>query len=141
MFIISDGDITWYEPPPVETISDVAVIRTVDTNLTEGFMNELTWNFSLSEGSSVITVKIKLNTDTVVATYIQSLARVTVPQDFQNRFNFTWIPTKATLLIFSVSSADNGEFTCEVFSADESGTPTWNRNIQVNVLGKLGNYH
>jgi len=131
----ADGaGITWYEPPPVETITNEGEVRTVDRNLTEGFMNKLTWNFSLAAGSSIITVKIKLNAVTTVGTYIQSLGKVTVPQAFRDRFNFTWIPSNATLTIFNVTSDDNGEFTCEVFSVDESGTPTWKRGIQVNVV-------
>jgi len=136
---ISDGaGITWYEPPPVETITNEGEVRTVDRNLTEGFMNKLTWNFSLAAGSSIITVTIKLNAITTVATYIQPLGKVTVPQAFKNWFNLTWIPSNATLTIFNVTSDDNGEFTCEVFSVGESSTATWKRSIQVNVLGKLG---
>jgi len=141
MLIISDGaGITWYEPPPIETITNEAEFRTVDRNLTDGFMNKLTWNFSLPAGSSVLTVTIKFNSDTTIGTYVQSLGTVTITEALKNRFNFTWIPSKATLTIFSVTSDDSGEFACDVLSFDGSGTPTWKRKIQVTVLGKLGNY-
>jgi len=140
IFIISDGaSITWYEPPPVETIADTAVTRTVDRNLTEGFMRELTWNFSLSTGSSIITVTVEYKSSTTVATYIQQTQTVTVAEGLRDRFNLTWIPTKATLIMFNVTSDDNEEFTCAVLSVDGSGASTWKRKIQVTVLGKLGN--
>jgi len=100
-------------------------------------MNELTWNFSLSAGSGILTVTIKFNSDTTIATYVQSLGTVTITEALKNRFNFTWIPSKATLTIFNVTSDDSGEFACDVFTFDGSGTPTWRRRIRVTVLGKL----
>jgi len=93
-----------YEPSPVETVAVTAVIRTVDRNLTEGFMRELTWNFSLSAGSSIITVTIEYKSGTTVATYVQQTQTVTFAEGLRDRFNLTWIPTKATLIIFNVTS-------------------------------------
>ena len=114
-------------------------MRTVDRNLTEGFMRELTWNFSLSAGSSIITVTIEYKSGTAIATYIQQTQAVTVAEGLMDRFNLTWIPTKATLIMFNVTSDDNAEFTCTVLSVGGSGASTWKRKIQVTVLGKLGN--
>lgn len=62
-----------------------------------------------------------------------------MPDGLTDRFNFIWIPTIATLIIFNVTTDDSGqELSCEVLSVDGSGASTWKRKIQVTVLGKFG---
>ena len=140
MFNISDGSsITWFEPPPVETIAvaSSSAIRTVDRNFTKGFETQLSWNFSLPSGSTLITVTVELtSSNRVVATYVPQ-TRPSVPSDFQDRFNVTWIPSEITLTIFNVTTDDEDGFLCKVLSVSGGVPVTWQRKIQVTVLGKL----
>ena len=98
-FPISDGSsITWYEPPPVETITDTNSIRTVDRNFTKGFEEQLSWNVSLPSGSTIITVTLELaSINRIVATYVAQPVSLSVSSGFQDRFNVIWIPSKITL--------------------------------------------
>ena len=138
-FSISDGSsITWYEPPPVEIITDVSVIRTINRNLTKGFEEQLSWNFSSSADSTLITVTVELTSiNKALATYVAQTGLLSVSNDFQDRFNVTWIPSKITLTIFNVTSDDEDSFICKVLSVGGSRLNTWERKIQVTVLGKL----
>ena len=141
-FSISDGSsITWFEPTPVETITDVNVIRTVDRNLTKGFEEQLSYNFSLPSGSTLITVTVELaSINRVVATYVAQTGSLAISSDFQDRLNVTWIPSKITLTIFNVTTDDQDGFLCKVLSVGGSRAITWARKIQVTVLGKLTNF-
>lgn len=41
-FLLSDsGSITWFEPPPVEIVTDSSATPTVNRNLTKGFEEKL----------------------------------------------------------------------------------------------------
>ena len=141
-FSISDGSsITWFGPPPVETITDASVIRTVDRNLTKGFEEQLSWNFSLTAGSTLITVTVELAIiSRAVATFVSRTGSLSVSDGFQDRFKVTWIPNKITLIIFNVTTDDEEVFLCKVLSIGGSGAVTWAREIQVAVLGKLTNF-
>ena len=56
---------------------------------------------------------------------------------YKDRFSVSWLnPEKATLIIFNVSTADEGEFACKVKTLG-GGTKIWTRKIQVTVIGKL----
>ena len=140
-FSISDGSsITWFEPPPVETITVASAIRTVDRSFTKGFEAQLRWNFSLPSGSTLITVTVELtSSNRVVATYVPQTGP-SVPSDFQDRFNVTWIPSEITLTIFNVTTDDEDGFLCKVLSVSGGVPITWKRKIQVTVLGKLTNF-
>ena len=140
-FSISDGgSITWYEPPPVETITDLSVIRTVNRNLSQGFEEQLSCNFRLTADLTLSSVTVELegvNTD--VATYLQLVKRATVANGFQDRFNVSWIPSKLTLTIFNVTTDDEDVFICNVEFLDVGGINTWRRKVKVTVLGKFTN--
>ena len=75
---------------------------------------------------------------TPVASFAQSQQVLSVPPDFKSRFNVTWVPNKLTLVFFQVTSADEGEFGCDVLTLGSPGAviQTWKRNIQVSLLGK-----
>jgi len=138
---ISDGagTITWYEPPPVETAVDTNSIRTYNTQLTKGSTNEpLVWNFSLAaELNPLVSVTVELNS-VGVGSIFPSLNSAQVAAGYEDRFNISWInPVKATLIIFDVSAADEGEFACKVNTLG-GGSKLWTRKIQVTVVGKLG---
>ena len=54
---------------------------------------------------------------------------------FKDKFNFTWISQRLTLVIFNVTAAyekSKGEFSCEL--ATNEGA--WIRKIQVEIVGK-----
>ena len=140
-FSISDGvSITWYEPPPVETITSPSDIRTVNRNLTKGFEAQLSWNFSLSAGLTLATVKVELqSSNTAVASYVHQFKSVSVANGFQDRFNVTWIPSKLTLTVFNVATNDEDVFDCNVDVFDGVSLSTWRRRIQAKVVGKLAN--
>ena len=53
----------------------------------------------------------------------------------KDKFNFTWISQRLTLVIFNVTAAydgSKGEFSCELITS-EGG---WIRKIQVKIVGK-----
>ena len=51
---------------------------------------------------------------------------------FTSRFNVSWVSGHVTLIIFNVSTSDEGVFSCLL--TDISGNE-WKRNIQVTVEG------
>ena len=108
-------------------------------NLTEGSVNvPLSWNFSLSSGSNVITVTLSFEGATIV-TMLPSVPNPSVNDAFNGRFGVNWNPpTKATLIINNVNTMDSGEFSCEAFALAGSSTTLWTSKIQVTVFGKLG---
>ena len=125
----------------METITDVSVIRTVDRNLTNGFEAQLSWNFSLTADSTLITVTVELHSiNRVVAIYVAQPVSLSVTSGFQDRFNVTWIPSKITLTIFNVATDDKEGFLCKVLALGGGGTITWARKIEVAVLGKFTNF-
>ncbi|XP_068733577.1 uncharacterized protein [Montipora capricornis] len=133
MHLADGGNITWYEPPPFETITDVAITSSTNTSLTKGFINEeLSCNVSLTADLSVVSVTMSFEADPV-ATYVRSPPELSVDARFASRFNATWIPTKLTLIVFNVTAADEGEYRCSVLTSG-GGIKTWTRAIQVTVL-------
>jgi len=58
---------------------------------------------------------------------------------FTERFKFIWIPSeRATLIIFNVTTVENGTFSCVVTAFDSANfaSKTWTNKIQVKVFGK-----
>ncbi|XP_068686967.1 fibroblast growth factor receptor 4-like isoform X2 [Montipora foliosa] len=134
MHLADGGSITWHEPPPFETITDVAITSSTNTSLTKGFINEeLSCNFSLTADLSIITVTMNFEADTI-ATYVPSTPELSIDVRFASRFNATWIPSKMALIVFNVTTADEGEYRCAVLTLG-GGIKTWIRTIQVAVLG------
>ena len=138
VFIYSDGgSITWYEPPPFETVTDTVIIPESNKSLIKGSVDqELSCNFSLTVDLSIITVSMKSGASTI-ATYLQSQQALSVTPSFMSRFNASWVPNKLTLILLSVTSAEEGEYHCEVVTFGGS-VQTWIRKIQVSLLGKFG---
>ena len=137
---VSDGSsITWFEPPPFEIVTDPATVSEVNKSLIKGSLNEeVNCNFSLTAGLSLITVSMKFEGSSIVNyVRLQDQHVVSVQPGFERRFNATWDPNRLTLILFNVTSADEGEYRCEVLTFGSSGQ-TWARIIQVSLLGKLG---
>ena len=138
---VSDGSsITWFEPPPFQTVTDPATISRANKSLIIGsFDEEVSCNFTLTSELSLITVSMKLQSSSI-ATYVQSKHALSVQPGFESRFNATWVPNRLTLILFNVTPADKGEYRCEVLTlAIGSGSvQSWARIIQVSLLGKLG---
>ncbi|XP_067030249.1 uncharacterized protein [Acropora muricata] len=127
------GSIIWFEPPPFETVTDPSIIATADINLTKGFADEeLSCNFSLSADLSLVAASIKLGGSSV-AGFVQNQQVLSIQPGFENRFNVTWVPNKLRLILLNVTSAEEGEYRCEVLAVGSS-VQTWARAIQVSLL-------
>ena len=125
--------ITWYDPPPVTTISDSQEVHTSKIQFDEGSINEqLNWRFSATQTVQFVTLK-KLDDTIVVATISPSTKEVTVSQDFTSRVNVTWATGHVTMVIYKVTTSDNGVFSCELIVPGN----VWISNIEVAVLGKV----
>lgn len=138
-YSISDGSsITWYEPPPVETTADNNAITSVNRNITKGSVNvELSWNFSLTADLNPL-ILLGLELDNVqVGTIAPTVPSVSVVSGWEHRFNVSWVPQRATLIIFNVTTDDDDvKFVCEVTTVG-GGSKIWKREIRVKVVGKL----
>ena len=134
--LLSDGgSITWFDPPPVETTANDSIIRRHNTSLFEGSTNvELNWSFSLTQELTLALLQLQLGSD-LVATILPA-GQVDISVSFRGRVNVTWVPNKASLTIFKVSTQDNGEFTCLVNTIGGGGK-AWRRKIKVTVVGEV----
>ena len=101
--------------------------------LFEGHPAPLSWNFT-STSVTLFAVSVKFASQTL-ATSGPGGSGATVAPGFKDKFNFTWISQRLTLVIFNVTAAydeSNGEFSCEL-TTSEGG---WTRKIQVKIVGK-----
>ena len=138
MFTTSDavGRVTWFKPPPVETVSDHTIVHTNSTQLRKGSTNvHLNWEFSLTSELNHILTTLKFD-DVSVGTILPSGAAATNAA-FSSRFNISWVAPLATLIIFNVSTADEGLFSCELNTFEGATNKFWRRKIDVSVVGKL----
>lgn len=127
------GSITWYDPPAIETVTTPSSISSANKSLVKFSMNEeLNCNFSLTTDLRLITVSMKFGI-TAVATYLWSRQALSVVQGFRSRFNATWVPSSLTLILLNVTSADEGDYLCEVMTFGDS-VEVWVRKIHVSLL-------
>ncbi len=138
-WVTDGGSVTWYEPPPVVTTSITGTDLFADSKqLIEGNTDApLSWNFSLTADLTLFSVVLTSNNKNV-ATIAPSLGIAGVVLSFKDRFNITWIPNRATLIIFNVTADDKGEFGCTVSTFQGITNKVWVRKIPVQVVGKLG---
>ena len=73
--------------------------------------------------------------DTHVVTFVPNVPLWVIPV-FAKRFNASWVPNKLTLILLNLTSADEGEYRCEVITLGR-WAQTWIRKIQVSLVGKL----
>ncbi|XP_078379632.1 uncharacterized protein LOC144662641 [Oculina patagonica] len=130
------GSVTWYEPPPIVTTSNNLVELIADNiPLREGSTYQLSWNFSLTADLNLILVTLSLN-DVNIATIVPSSGQAGLAAGFEGRFNVTWIPNRAILIILNVTGDDNGDFGCELTSFQGATPKNWVRKIPVQVIAK-----
>ena len=101
--------------------------------LFEGYPASLSWNFSLTS-VTLFSVAIRFNNERLAISGPGGLA-ARVEDTHKDKFNFTWISQRLTLVIFDVTAAydeSKGNFSCELFAAEG----TWTRKIQVKIVGK-----
>ena len=132
---ISDGgSVTWYEPLPVKTVLSAGDDPTpAEMKIFEGHPASLSWNFSFTS-LTLFAVTIKFEGLTLATSGPGGLA-ASVKASLEDKFNFTWISQRLTLVIFNVTTAydeSKGKFSCEL-TTSETG---WIRKIQVKVVGK-----
>ena len=131
---------TWNEPPPTQIVKAVRnpLKHFSSRQLFEGTINAtLNWHFGLTEliFNSLI-IDFEGNS---VARVTSSLAAIRPP--YVNQFGLDWIPNQnlVKLLIFNVTTDENGTFLCKVTadSLDGFDTFVFDSNVQVDVGGKL----
>ena len=101
--------------------------------LFEGYPASLSWNFSLTS-VTLFAVNMRFNTDSLAVSGPGGSA-AQVRDAYKDKFNFTWISQRLTLVIFNVTAAydgSKGKFSCELITS-EGG---WIRKIQVKIVGK-----
>ena len=128
------GSITWFEPPPAQTVTGPLGVSVTNKSLIKGSINEeLSCNFSLTAGLRITVVSMKIGGRAVV-TFVPNLKTPSVEPSFASRLKATWLPYKLTLIFFNVTAAEEKEYLCQV-----SVTPpqTWIRKIHVSLVGKL----
>ena len=144
LFYSSDGtSVTWFEPPPVEVISDYNLVHYASntTKLSLGSTNiPLSWNFSLSSGLSFISLSLTLNGEAIGGVPPAGTGQPGIISPFDQRFSLNWIPNeKVTLTIFNVTIDDNGTFGCVplLFNA-VTNVQAWKSFIPLEVSGEYG---
>ena len=83
---------------------------------------------------TLFAVNIKFDSDTLALSGPGGSA-AQVRDEFKDKFNFTWISQRLTLVIFIVTAAydeSKGKFGCELTTAEGA----WVRKIQVKIVGK-----
>ena len=93
----------------------------------------LSWNFSLTS-VTLFAVNIRFNTDSLALSGPGGSA-AQVRDAYKDKFNFTWISQRLTLVIFNVTAAydeSKGKFSCEFATAEGA----WIRKIQAKIVGK-----
>ncbi|XP_068686976.1 tyrosine kinase receptor Cad96Ca-like isoform X2 [Montipora foliosa] len=135
------GNLTWIEPLPFQIVPDSDVVEHLNsTKLIEGTINAtLSWQFSLSEFTFE---SLTITFDGTAIAGVQSSGQG-VNSGFKDKYELNWIlgSQRVTLVIFQVTTAENGTFTCEV-SAQTVGAFTatrWRSNIQVDVVDTPSN--
>ena len=131
---------TWNEPPPTQIVE--AALNTVDhfssKQLYEGTNNaNLSWQFDLN-GLKFTSLVIFFGT-TIIAGVGSSGPG---PQPgFENQFDIDWISNQnfVRLIIFRVTFAQNGTFTCRVSADTTTGFGSFNFEsiVQVDIVGKV----
>ena len=101
--------------------------------LFEGYPASLSWNFSLTS-VTLFAVNMRFNTDNLAISGPGGSA-AQVRDAYKDKFNFTWISQRLTLVVFNVTAAydeSKGKFSRELTTAEGA----WIRKIRVKIVGK-----
>ena len=139
-FDFSDGgSLNWNEPPPTLTVQTggILVDHLSGRQLHEGTSNaSLSWQFNFTELNFRF---LTLLFDKITVAVAYPLGQVFQP-GFISQFGIEWIPkqTFVRLIIFNVTSEENGAFTCQVVAeTNDSLGLRFKSNVQVDIVGKL----
>ena len=83
---------------------------------------------------TLFAVNIKFDGDTLAISGLGG-SDAQVCDAYKDKFNFTWISQRITLVIFKVTAAydeSKGKLSCELTTAEGA----WIRKIQVKIVGK-----
>ena len=130
--------VTWYEPPPEETLSDRNLGHKLKTvQLLEGVTDSpLSWNFSFSSDLRFNGLTVTFNGGNVGG--VLSSGQAGLQNPFDQRYNFSWIATeKFTLIISNVTDGDSGIFTCALILRQGFACDNWESTIKAEVIGKF----
>ena len=104
-----------------------------ELKLFEGYSASISWKFSLTS-VTLFSVTVRFDSDSLAFSGPGG-SGATVAASFKDKFNFTWISQRLTLVIFNVIAAydeSKGKFSCELASSEGA----WIRKIQVKIVGK-----
>ena len=130
--------VTWYEPPPEETLSNHILDHKLKTvRLLEGVTDSpLSWNLSFSSDLTFNGLTVTFNGVNVAG--VLSSGQAGLQNPFDQRYNFSWIATeKFSLIISNVTDGDSGMFTCAVVLCQGFSCNSWESTIEVEVVGKF----
>ena len=107
------------------------MVHTNNVQLYKGSINKrLNWTFTLAQDP--ISISLEFDLGTTLATVVSATLLVRVHSPFNSKVNVTWVSGQITLIIFNVTTADEGVYSCEMTSANAK---KWKRNIKVEVVG------
>lgn len=107
------------------------MVHTNNIQLYIGSSDELlNWKFSLAQDPVSVALQLGGSSVDIIAPYTPS---VTVTPAFTPRFNVSWVTGHVTLMIYNVTTSDEGVFSCQV--SDATSGNIWKRNIKVTVVG------
>ncbi|XP_067016174.1 uncharacterized protein [Acropora muricata] len=140
--VVDGGSLTWNEPPPTQVVQAVANPEDhfSSRQLHEGTINaNLSWQFDLTE-LNFRSLVILFDGTTVAGVTSSGFG----PEyGFVNQYDIDWIPNKnfLTLIIFSVTTEQNGKFTCRVAVHTMTGFASFqfDSHIQVDVVAPPSN--
>ena len=95
----------------------------------------LNWNFSVAQELNFIVITLKFDGGNV-ANIVPSTGVAGTFNPFKQRFNVSGNSQYATLIIFNVTAADEGVFSCDLNTFEVANNRIWTRNIQVTVVGR-----
>ena len=131
--LISDATITWTLPPPQRgplQTSDVSVRTTIQQVVNGSSEAHLTWNFTFS-GETLDRVVFAKGNVRIGKKTSSGTVSIDPTQDFQEHFDISR-SDPASLIIYSVTEADEAVFSCRV----ETNIKEWTDEIEVQIVGK-----
>ncbi|XP_067056838.1 fibroblast growth factor receptor 2-like isoform X2 [Acropora muricata] len=134
----TDGSsLTWLKPMPYQVVSSANRVEHQNrTRLIEETINaSLVWHFKLSSDLAFVALTLTLDGAAIASD-------IGVLTNFRDKYAVILIQSTEiiiTLVIFEVTVAHKGTFSCEVF-ARKQATLSWKSNVQVDVVAPPSNF-